>query len=131
MPASISTELPYGTEAERSWSVIDGATGVQFGDLWLPLERELPVSNGAVVATVRPEDVQLSKTERQGWLKVRLDSVLPTGSDTVLQASAENDRYTVLQPGFYEMPVDESLWLHFEPRALNFFDPETGRNLLP
>ncbi len=108
----------------------DGAVGVDFGDIWLPLERDIPSKSGKMIVTVRPESIQLSRSEKEGWLKVRLDSVLPTGPDTILQASSELAEFTMLQPGFFEMPVDEYLWLHFESDSLNFFDAETGRNLL-
>ncbi len=122
---------PRINRLEGSFGAVDDQQGIQFEGLWLALDRDPPAVNGSVIATVRPEDVRLSKSEKQGWLKTRLDSVLPTGADTVLQASSEHGNFTLLQPGFFEMSVDEFLWLSFESRSLNFFDAGSGRNLLP
>ncbi len=54
----------------------------------------------------------------------------PTGSETILQTRSGQARITVLKPRFLTMDVDQPLWLRLEPEAMNFFDPDTGRNLL-
>ena len=107
----------------------NGALEIDFGDLSVPLDFDLPTKNGHVVTTIRPESVRMSESEEPGWLQVRLDSVLPTGSETILQTSTEHTQITVVRPGFFRMTDDRPLWLRFEPETLNFFDPETGRNL--
>ena len=86
-------------------------------------------NSSACEATLRPEAIQLSKTEKEGWLKVRIDAVQPTGSETVIRTSSDRLQLTVLQPGFFQMATDDSLWLRFEPESLNFFNSETGKNL--
>ena len=108
----------------------NGTLEVDFGDLSVPLERDLPGTNGHVVTTVRPENIRMSESEKPGWLQVQLDSVLPTGSETILQTSTGHTHITVVRPGFFTMSVDRSLWLHFPSESLNFFDPQSGRNLL-
>ena len=107
----------------------NGETMVDFGDYSVPVEANLDVRNGSVVATLRPEAIQLSKTEKEGWLKVRIDAVQPTGSETVIKTSSDRLKLTVLQPGFFQMATDDPLWLRFERESLNFFDSETGNNL--
>ncbi len=67
--------------------------------------------------------------EKPGWLKVRLVSVPPTGSETILQTESENARFTLLQPGFFESSLDEPLWLTFDAAAMNVFDAGIARNL--
>ena len=36
----------------------------------------------------------------------------------------------VVERGFFRMEIDRPLWLSFEPDAMNFFDPDTGKNML-
>jgi multiple sugar transport system ATP-binding protein len=107
----------------------NGQTLVDLGDLSLPLERDPPTEGQDIVATLRPENIQLSRVEKPGWVKVRLLSVQPTGSETILQTQSENARFTLLQPGFFQSSLDESLWLSFDAAAMNFFDAGTARNL--
>jgi ABC-type sugar transport system ATPase subunit len=108
----------------------NGTPELDIGGLSLGVPADLPVHDGRVTATVRPEDVQISESEQSGWLPAHLDSVLPTGSETILQTRSEQARITALQPRFVAMAVDRPLWLRLDPQAMNFFDPETGRNLL-
>ena len=107
----------------------NGRVEVEFEDLSVPLSEDLPVRDGPVIATIRPENVLLSETEKEGWLKVTLDSVLPTGSETILQTSTGQTHITIVDRGFFQMEIDRPLWLSFEPAALNFFDPDTGKNM--
>ena len=78
----------------------------------------------------RPEAIKISKSEKEGWLKVRVDAVQPTGSETVIKTSSERLHLTVLQPGFFQMDTGDPLWLSFDAESLNFFDTETGKNLV-
>jgi multiple sugar transport system ATP-binding protein len=103
---------------------------LDIGSLSLAVAADLPVQEGRVVVTIRPEDVQVSEQEQPGWLPVHLDSVLPTGSETILQTLSEQTRVTILRPRFVTMAVGQPLWLRLETDAMNFFDPDTGRNLL-
>ena len=107
----------------------NGKTRIEFGDYSVPVEGNFVARNGNVFATLRPEAIQLSKTEKEGWLKVRIDAVQPTGSETVIKTSSDRLQLTVLQPGFFQMAMDDPLWLSFDGDSLNFFDSETGKNL--
>lgn len=106
------------------------STEVDFGEFAIPLKQAPRAPNENVVVTVRPENVQLSNSEKPGWLPVRVDSVLPTGSETILQMASEKAHITALQPGFFARDLDRPLWVCFDPETLNFFDPESGDNLL-
>ena len=108
----------------------DGTAELDIGDLSLAVPADLPIHEGRLVATIRPENVQISEQETPGWLPAHLDSVLPTGSETILQTRSEGVRITVLIPRFLTMTIDQPLWLRLEPDAMNFFDPGTSRNLL-
>ncbi len=82
-----------------------------------------------LIATVRPENINVSFQKEKDWFKVSLKSVQPTGANTILQVKLGNTEITLLQPEFIRMKLDEPLWISFDPASLNFFDEETGKNL--
>jgi multiple sugar transport system ATP-binding protein len=100
------------------------------GDLTLPVRDNLGARNSGIVASVRPEAIIVSDTEEPGWLKVKVENVQPTGADTILQVLAGETLITLLQPGFVTLDEGAPLWISFDPDTLNFFDPETGGNIL-
>ena len=108
---------------------VNGTLVADFGGLTVPLKDEPATGIDRVIATLRPEDIEVSRVEKPGWLKVRLASVQPTGSETILQTDSEQCRFTLLQSGFFQATLDDDLWLQVYPGALNLFDPETNRNL--
>jgi multiple sugar transport system ATP-binding protein len=107
----------------------NGSLGIELGSFWFPVGRDLPGANGTVVATVRPESVQVSPSEKPNWLKANLDLVQPTGADTILHARAGDAQFRILQPGFLRMAADDPLWINIAPEAVNFFDKDSGRTL--
>ena len=107
----------------------NGAAGLDCGDLWLPITGEPPADARNLIATARPESIKVSTEAREGWLKVILESVQPTGADTILQTRYGKNSITLLQPGFIRMDVGDPLWVDFEAGSLNFFDVETEANL--
>ncbi len=107
----------------------NGAIGLDCGDLWLPIAKDPPPNVRDLIATVRPESIKVSTEAKEGWLKVTLESVQPTGADTILQARSENTSITMLQPGFIRMDIGDPLWIDFEAESLNFFDVDSEVNL--
>jgi ABC-type sugar transport system ATPase subunit len=108
----------------------DGTTVLDCGDLKIPLPPDLDAKSEALISTVRPEDIHLSTEAREGWLKVALESIQPTGAQTILQVRSENTAMTLLQPGFIRMEIGEHIWVDVDHKAVNFFDPETEQNLI-
>ena len=107
----------------------NGAVGLDCGGLWLPIPGDPPPDAKNLIATIRPESINVSTEAREDWLKVTLESIQPKGSDTILQARTENYSITLLQPGFIRMDLGDPLWIDFETEALNFFDVESETNL--
>lgn len=108
----------------------NGATVLDCGDFKFTLPADMSPKSDTLIATVRPEKIKVSNEEREGWLKVTLDSVQPTGVNTFMQARSENASMTVLQPGFSQMSIGDAIWIEVDMDSLNFFDPETEQNLL-
>lgn len=94
-----------------------------------PLNNQDYLKSRNLIATVRPENINVSFQKEKDWFKVSLKSVQPTGANTILQVKLGNTEITLLQPEFIRMKLDEPLWISFDPASLNFFDEETGKNL--
>ncbi len=107
----------------------NGAVGLDCGDVWLPIPWDPPGNARDLIATIRPESINVSTEAREDWLEVTLESVQPKGSDTILQVRTENQSITLVQPGFIRMDLGETLWVDFEAESLNFFDVESENNL--
>jgi len=104
-------------------------TQLECADLALPLTKGLGVQGTKLVASIRPEAIKVSYKPKKGWLQVRVENVQPTGADTILQTMAGDTPITLLQSGFITLDVDAPLWISFDIKTINFFDPETEQNL--
>ncbi len=82
-----------------------------------------------LVATIRPEDIEVSKVEKPGWVRVSVYSVLPAGSETILSVRAESMDLSVKVNGFTDIKMNEIVWININPTKMNYYDPETGKLL--
>jgi multiple sugar transport system ATP-binding protein len=110
---------------------LSGEKRIDFADFTLALDAPLTARDGAVIGTVRPEAIAVSRTDRDGALQVQIDSIQPTGSQTILQTHGPVGRYTVLMSGFFQGQIGERIWLSFDPASFNFFDPASGQRIGP
>ena len=108
-----------------------GVMALDCGDLKITLPPQLTPKTNTLIATARPESIRISEVADEGWERVTLDSVQPTGASTILQVRSKNNiAMTLLQPGFMRMEVGDHLWVHLDSTALDFFDPESEQNLI-
>ena len=103
---------------------------LDLGVFRLPLETHISSNGGNVIATARPENVNLSVSEKDKWHQAVIETVQPTGSETIVQVRTGDVLFTAVKPGFVNLAVDQSVWIHISPEALGFFDPDTGENLI-
>ena len=116
-----------------SGSVINegGVMALDCGDLKITLPPELTPKTNTLIATARPESIRISEVANEGWERVTLDSVQPTGASTILQVRSKNNiSMRLLQPGFMRKEVGDHLWVNLDSTALDFFDPESEQNLI-
>ncbi len=117
--------LPGGIRQENDSTYID------LGGFILPFQDVPVLKRKDVIVTIRPENIELSMSEKPDWLVMQLDTVQPMGSETIMQVSIGKILLTVTKSGFFHMDVGQSVWLKIDPAYFNFFDPETGINLNP
>lgn len=99
------------------------------GDISAPVPDAIAKRGGDLIAGIRPEKINVSKTARDGWQEVRTEILQPTGANTILEVKAGDTPITLMQPGFMTLPEGTTLWVNFDPGALSFFDVVTQENL--
>jgi ABC-type sugar transport system ATPase subunit len=82
---------------------------------------------GEAVATIRPEDVRMSRTARDGWLEFRVYSVLPTGAETIVTVRDEGLDLAIKLSGFVDIEMNDSIWVDFDADNMNYYDPQTEK----
>ncbi len=110
---------------------LTGDRSVDFGDFSLALDLPLPTKSAEIIGTVRPEMISLSQKEVAGAVPVTIETIQPTGSQTILHVRSATRPYTVLQSGFVRARAGEAAWLSFDPAAFSYFDRTSGRRIGP
>ncbi len=86
--------------------------------------------SGPVVAAIRPEDIHISLTPSPQAIECMVYSVLPAGSEIIVNARRNNLMLTIKETRAINIEMDRCVWLTFDPKTINLFDKETG-NLIP
>jgi multiple sugar transport system ATP-binding protein len=76
---------------------------------------------------VRPEDIEVSRTKVSEWLEMQSYSILPAGSETIINVRKGLLTLSVKVSGFADIHVDEPVWINIQAKNLNFYDPRTER----
>ena len=105
------------------------SAAIQFQGISLPCERKIPERLTNLKFAIRPESIVFSDTPADGAIEVAVDRVHPTGSQTIIYASIDGVRFTVLLPGFVIRQPGSKAWLQLPAREINHFDPVSGENL--
>ncbi|WP_258168710.1 TOBE domain-containing protein [Paenibacillus sp. AR247] len=84
---------------------------------------------GAVVLTVRPEDVVLHETRTAGSIPVKVEDVLPAGGETLVRVAYGQENLGVRVIGDPDYAPGRMLYASFREERINLYDRETGRRL--
>ncbi|MEE9308184.1 MAG: ABC transporter ATP-binding protein [Spirochaetia bacterium] len=110
---------------------VNGRTHFQSGQLEVILDRPPRQGSGKVIATVRPEDISISKEKKDGWPRLCVYSVLPAGSETIIAVQRDDLSLTVKVNGFTDIRMDDNVWIDLSAESINFYNPETEALLTP
>jgi ABC-type sugar transport system ATPase subunit len=110
---------------------VNGRTHFQSGQLEVILDRPPRRGSGKVIATVRPEDISISKEKKDGWPRLCVYSVLPAGSETIIAVQRDDLSLTVKVNGFTDIRMDDNVWIDLSAESINFYNPETEALLTP
>ena len=102
------------------------AEGIVVDGNWtIKAPADLP--QGSVTVGVRPENLRLSLTERDGWHAMPVYISEPQGADTIVNLRrGEQFIRVVTEPEIRPSP-GETVWVQVEPRSLRLFDATTGQ----
>ncbi len=89
--------------------------------------RGVPVrATGSVVAAIRPEDIHISFTPSLQAVESTVYSVLPAGSEVIVNARRGNLMLTIKETRAVTIEMDRCVWLTFDPKTINLYDKQTG-----
>ncbi|MET3548488.1 multiple sugar transport system ATP-binding protein [Paenibacillus favisporus] len=84
---------------------------------------------GAVVLTVRPEDVVLHENRTAGSIPVKVEDVLPAGGETLVRVAYGQEKLGARVIGDPDYAPGRMLYASFREERINLYDRETGRRL--
>ncbi len=75
----------------------------------------------------RPEQISIHRDKVEGALEARVYSVMPAGSETLIQLMVDGQSFLAKQLGLKRYLTDETLYLFIKPTLLNIYDAKSGR----
>jgi multiple sugar transport system ATP-binding protein len=82
----------------------------------------------AVKVGIRPEDVHVATTPREGWHEARVLVVEPMGSDMLVTLDHRGHRLVARVASDLPLVADAPIWIHFSPDRAHTFDA-TGQRI--
>lgn len=82
-----------------------------------------------VVVTIKPEDIEIFKEEKEGTISGIITSVLPEGSQTQLSVKIGCENLNILTSSKKDFEVNSTVFVNFNCSNINIYDKKSG-NLL-
>jgi multiple sugar transport system ATP-binding protein len=104
----------------------NGEFFLDVGSFKVPIPA-VPVVKDLFIA-IRPEDMTISPQYVPGAIKCTVYTVMPTGSEIILQVKHEDKIITV--KGFrqyYDLKIDQVVWLSWKVEDMKLYDKETKK----
>jgi len=86
-------------------------------------------SDKRVTLGIRPEDIQVSLSQRDNWHQASVYVTELMGSETFVIVQLRDAKLTARAGGDFRAEPDRPLWLEFDTTKAHFFDAETGLRL--
>ena len=107
----------------------DGKTLFSAGQLAIPVQPDRSFPEQPIVATVRPEDIQVSGKAVRGWLECKAYSILPVGSETIINLQSSDFSLSVKVNGFTDIQMDDPVWVHLNESTVNFYNGQNEKRI--
>jgi len=75
-----------------------------------------------VTIAIRPEDIMVSRNEAPGCLSCRISSIMPAGSETLMELEIGNHHILAKEIGLQQYETDEHVWVHLKQRRMNVYE---------
>ena len=79
---------------------------------------------------VRPEDVELSMTEQDGWRVARVYVTEEMGNETLVRLAVDGGHITARAAAGGKLDFDMEVWFRFRADKLHWFDRVSGQRLM-
>ena len=86
-------------------------------------------SDKRVTLGIRPEDIQVSLSQRDDWPQASVYVTELMGSETFVIVQWRDAKLTARAGGDFRAEPETSLWIEFDATKAHFFDSETGLRL--
>jgi multiple sugar transport system ATP-binding protein len=137
----------YNRPANRFVAEFVGSPGMNFIDGQLERESRAFISDGLaltigeselemlsareqVTLGVRPEHVELSMSEREGWTTARVHVTEMMGNETLVFLRLGGERIVARAAGDFRADIDAPVWARFDTARAVFFDIDSGESIL-
>ncbi len=107
----------------------DGRARFEAGDITIPAPGAPP--NAKVFIGARPEDVLLSLAPADDAVEFQVYAVLPAGPETIVQIRRGEVTLVARETRQLKLKMDQSVWVRFDPSAINIYDEASGELLAP
>jgi multiple sugar transport system ATP-binding protein len=106
-------------------------TFFQGDTLCLPARFFKDMSEKAVTAAIRPEDIRISIKEEEDSISGEVYSLLPAGAETIIQVKRKDSIFNIRDVRGLSLDIGTTVYLHFSKDSILFYDQEQGSLLYP
>jgi len=92
------------------------------------LNSQIALLNGRdrITFGIRPEHIELSTTERDGWLPAKVYVTELMGNETFVFLRLGNEKVIARAPADFRAEMESQIWLEIDVEKARFFDSATG-----
>lgn len=128
-PQSLEVAKVIGSPPMNLFQGSISAPGLHFESAILPI---IPINGntlpeGDATLGVRPEDIWIGESDTNPCFNVKVSSVEPLGSYTIVNAFLVDELIKIRAPGQVVLRENEQLKVNLDLRNLHFFGPNGGR----
>ena len=102
----------------------EGASWLKTDDLTIQIPGR--PAQTEVTAAIRPEDISLFMEPTPETTEFKIYAVLPSGPEQYVQVKREDRTLMIRETRQLDLDMDQSVWVHIDPSAINLYDRESG-----
>lgn len=106
-------------------SFVSGASSFQLSDAHL---ERLKTERRAALG-IRPEHIEISATEQEGWLPASVYVTELMGNETFVFIKLGPEKIIVRAPADFRAEPETNVWMRFDQSKMDFFDTDSGEAL--
>ncbi len=89
------------------------------------VESRKAIADSPLTLAIRPEDILISVSEKPGYFPCQVSSILPAGSETLLELELGQSTVMAKEIGSKSYEMGDTVWAHFKQDRLNLYNNES------